>query len=271
MTAPMRRCTALAGEYAVAVVLAVLTVLVAPSIGWAAEPRLRSSCVDCHSNPRLLVQNKKLYDYYQGWKVSIHEKEKVTCVDCHGGNPTASDKQAAHGEKGMSAAVPTSPISYLNVPETCAKCHREVYNHYAKSKHFKQLAAAKQEDQGPNCVTCHGSVNTTVLNVTTVRGTCEKCHNEDTGNKPEIPGQAEDVLSQFLSILRYTRYLAQKGDPVRVKALFKTLNPRLKQLNDSWHTFDLDAVSAQTQNMIDYLKAQRDQMGQKTSPGGSKK
>jgi hypothetical protein len=253
---------------------ALLAALLSPSAAWAAEPaaaRARSSCVDCHSNPRLLVQNKKLYDYYQGWRLSIHEQEKVSCVDCHGGNPRAADKQVSHGDQGMSASIATSPISYQNVPETCAKCHKEVYNNYKQSKHFKQLTASKMEDQGPNCVTCHGSVNTAVLNVSTVRATCEKCHNDESGNKPEIPEQAEDVLSQFLSIQRYYRYLAQKGDPARVKALSKSLSPRIKQLNDSWHTFDLEKVSEQTQKLIDDLKAQRDRMEQRAAPGAGKK
>jgi hypothetical protein len=120
-------------------------------------------------------------------------------------------------------------------------------------------------------VTCHGSVNTTVLNVTTVRATCEKCHNKETGNHPEIPGQAEDVLSQFLSIQRYNRYLVQKGDPAKVKATFKILSPRIKRLNDSWHTFDLEKVSEQTQDMINFLKAQREQMEQRPAPGAGKK
>jgi hypothetical protein len=253
---------------------AVFTVLLSSGPAWGAEPaapRARSSCVDCHSSPRFMVQNKKLYDYYQGWRLSIHEQEKVTCVDCHGGNPRAADKQAAHGDQGMSASVTSSPISYQNVPGTCAKCHDEVYRNFKRSKHFEHLTAKKQEEQGPNCVTCHGSVNTTVLNVTTVRATCEKCHNNETDNHPEIPEQAEDVLSQFLSIQRYNRYLVQKGDPAQVKAMFKILAPRIKRLNDSWHTFDLEKVSDQTQDMINFLKAQREQMDQRPAPGAGKK
>ncbi len=270
MTAALRRYCAPARLWGAAAMLAIFLVA---GQAWAAEPAARparSSCLDCHSNPRLMVQNKKLYDYYQGWKLSVHEQEKVTCVDCHGGNSRAADKPTAHGEQGMSASVATSPISYQNVPQTCAKCHDNVYRNYKQSKHFKHLTATKQEDQGPNCVTCHGSVNTSVLNVTTVRATCEKCHNDDTDNHPEIPEQAEEVLSQFLSIQRYSRYLVQKGDPAQVKALFKILDPRIKRLNDSWHTFDLEKVSEQTQEMIDFLKVRRDQMDQRVTPGASK-
>lgn len=45
-----------------------------------------------------------------------------------------------HGEKGMNATVPASLIRYPYGPETCAKCHEEMYNHNATSKHFKRSA-----------------------------------------------------------------------------------------------------------------------------------
>ena len=112
MIASLRWCSAHALIWGAAALLAVLS---GSGPAWGAEPaapRARSSCVDCHSNPRFMVQNKKLYDYYQGWRLSIHEQEKVTCVDCHGGNPRAADKPTAHGDQGMSASVATSPIAY---------------------------------------------------------------------------------------------------------------------------------------------------------------
>ncbi|MBI4081630.1 MAG: hypothetical protein HY423_03370 [Candidatus Lambdaproteobacteria bacterium] len=231
--------------------------------GAAAQPaanRVTNSCVDCHSDAKFLVQNKKLYDYYQGWQLSVHRQEKVTCVDCHGGNPRLADKTGAHSGKAMRAAEPESPISYQNVPKTCANCHEDVYKSYQQSAHFKNLKAKAEDKQGPNCVTCHGSVNISVLNVGTVRTTCEQCHNTKTGVFPEIPEQAEDVLSNFLSIHRYYRFIATRGEPGQIQALFKIIDPRIKRLNASWHTFDLDKVTSETKELIDFLKVQRDQI-----------
>ena len=160
----------------------------------------------------------------------------------------------------MSASNPGSPISYQNVPLTCANCHKDVYENYQQSEHFKHLGENKDNEQGPNCVTCHGSVSTSVLNVGTVKQACQRCHNDETGNYPEIPEQAEEILSRFLSINRFYRYIATQGDPQQVKAIFKTLDPRIKQLNANWHTFDLDKVGKETREVVDLLKDQREKI-----------
>lgn len=228
-------------------------------------PAAKSSCVDCHSNPKWLVQNKKLYDYFKAWKLSIHQQENVTCVDCHGGNPKTADKQAAHGDIALGAAQASSPINYQNVPATCARCHEEVYRNFKQSAHFQHLAVADKEQQGPTCVTCHGSVNTSVLNINNVRAACSRCHNKETENHPDIPARAEDVLSQFLSIHRYYRYIATQGDPKQIKDAFKVIDPRIKRLNASWHTFDLDKVGEETAELLGVLKQQRDRI-QQTRP-----
>jgi hypothetical protein len=240
----------------------------APAYAWAqpAERGGKNTCVDCHSDANFLVQNKKLYDYYRNWRQSVHRQENVTCADCHGGNPRAADKDGAHGGKSMSASDPASPISYQNVPATCANCHKDVYRNFQQSEHFKHLTKTPDAKQGPNCVTCHGSVNISVLNVGTVRQACERCHNSQTGNYPEIPAQAEEVLSRFLSINRYYRYIATQGDPRQVQGVFKTLDPRIKELNASWHRFDLDKVGKETRELIDQLKAQREEIGRKQAP-----
>ncbi len=244
-------------------VLAGLVLGVLPAAAQRALPApAKNSCVDCHSDPNFLVQNKKLYDYYKNWQLSVHKQENVTCVDCHGGDPLASDKDSAHGGKSMVASDPASPISYQNVPTTCARCHAEEYRNFQQSEHFKHLKSGPQEKQGPTCVTCHGSVNISVLNVGTVREACERCHNARTGNYPEIPAQAEEVLSKFLSIHRYYRSIAVQGDSRKIQALFKVIDPRVKQLNASWHAFDLDKIGKETQELIDFLKAQREQFGQ---------
>jgi hypothetical protein len=101
-----------------------------------------------------------------------------------------------------------------------------------------------------------------------VREACKRCHNARTGNYPEIPAQAEEVLSKFLSIHRYYRSIAVQGDSRKIQALFKVIDPRVKQLNASWHAFDLDKIGKETRELIDFLKAQRQQLG--AGPGAQK-
>jgi Cytochrome c554 and c-prime len=125
-----------------------LTLLASLPAAAEAPADQKDSCVDCHRNPDFLVQNKKLYDYYRDWQLSIHRQQDVTCSDCHGGNPEFSDKARAHGgevgEEGRNNAV-----NFRNIPDTCGQCHDEFLEAYLGSKHFKHLVKAKQEKQGP--------------------------------------------------------------------------------------------------------------------------
>jgi nitrate/TMAO reductase-like tetraheme cytochrome c subunit len=233
---------------------------------WAAEPakpaapKAKNSCVDCHSDSKFLVQNKKLYDYYQAYKVSIHAEEGVTCSDCHGGNPNAPTMAAAHGNEPLSSANTASPINYRNVPATCAKCHRTIYNMYRQSLHFKHLKVRDPDEQGPNCVTCHGSLNVTVLTVSNVRKTCEQCHNEKSGNNPDIPQHAEAVLNNFLSINRYYRFIAQHSTQEDAKSFFEVVDPVIKQLTAEWHTFDIDSIDEKTHDLVNFMKVRRNDL-----------
>ena len=241
--------------------LAGMLVLVAWPVGAQAPARPQvDSCSACHSDSKFFVQNKKLYDYFQSWKDSIHKQEGVTCADCHGGNPKAKTKEAAHGNEALRSSDASSPINYRNIPATCAKCHRKIYEEYRESEHFKHLKAAAQDEQGPNCVTCHGSLNTTVLTVANVRKTCQQCHNKETDNSPEIPAQAEEVLNNFLSIHRYYRFIATRSTPEDAKSFFQFVDPVIKRLNAEWHTFDIDTIDEKTHDLVQFMKVRRNDL-----------
>ena len=214
------------------------------------------SCVDCHKDPNFRVTNKKLYDYYQNWTGSIHAQEDISCSDCHGGNPKLSSKKTAHASSRINPSVATSPVHFKNIPKTCANCHEEYYNHFRQSTHFKKLQNSKETQQGPNCVTCHASVNTAVLNVNTVREACAFCHNEEKDNHPEIPAKAEKLLSQFLSIHRFYRFVTVRGNLDR--AVFDAIETRTSELFIDWHTFDLPTIEKRTEKLLAFLKTQRD-------------
>ncbi len=227
-----------------------------PSLAGAAE-----SCIACHQDPAFRVTNKKLFDYFQLWGQSVHDEEGITCTDCHGGNPAASDKERAHGAKGVGASEQGSPVNYRNIPKTCAQCHEAFYDHYRLSAHFEHLTKKKAEGQGPNCVTCHQSVNTTVLNVNTIRRTCEGCHNEKTGNHPGIPDKAEYLLNKFLSIHRFYRYLTVKGSVLEEdRKIFEQIEERTTNLFIEWHTFDLKEIERKTEGLLAVLKEKRNEI-----------
>ncbi len=243
------------------IALGTLLVLGAAPAAGQGEPQ--ESCIDCHSDTRFLVRNKKLYDYFRGWERSVHALEGVTCADCHGGNPRATERKQAHGGASMGSAAKGSALNYRNVPDTCAKCHEDIAAAYRTSLHAEALEASGDEQQGPNCVTCHGSVNTTLLSVATVRATCEQCHNEKTDNSPEVPSRAEHVLNHFLSINRYYRYIHRKSAPADVHAFHQEIDPVLEELAAQWHTFDLDSIDERTELLVRDLKKRRQGLGRK--------
>ncbi len=230
---------------------------------WSAPPAYggEGSCVACHKDPDFQVTNKKLFDYFRLWEQSVHAQEGVGCADCHGGNPGGRVKAAAHGSSKLGAAQPSSPVNYRNIPRTCAQCHEAFYEHYRQSAHFRHLKTRrKNRRQGPNCVTCHASVSTTVLNVNTVRKTCENCHNAETGNHPEIPGRAEILLSKFLSIHRFYRYLTIKGDLLNGRETFELIERQTNSLFVEWHTFDLEAIEEKTTELLKIMKQERNEI-----------
>ena len=227
----------------------------------------KDSCATCHSDPELLVTNKKLYDYYQQWDGSIHDQEEVTCDDCHGGNPRATDKKKAHGP-GVGAADPNSGVYYKAIPETCGQCHDDILEGFQESEHFSHVEKEEKGDkQGPTCVTCHGGIDVDVLNVNTVEEVCARCHNQKSDNKPEVPEEARRLLNRFLSIHRFYRYITTNAESDEASAFFRDLDPRLHDLSVTWHTFDLEAVEEGTGEVLKTLKAKRQEIRARRSKG----
>lgn len=233
-----------------------LAIVMVMAFGELSAAQTKDYCIDCHSNPDFLVTSKKLYDYFKDWNVSIHKQEEVTCSDCHGGNPESADKNAAHGGKSGTTKM-NSAVNFANIPNLCGECHDDILEGYLKSNHFKYLKDRKLEKQGPNCVTCHGSLNATALNVNTVKNTCQICHNSKTGNKPEIPEKAEWLLNKFLAIHRLFRYVSIKSDPVQNREYIEKLDLHIKELSEDWHRFDLADYEKKTRDLLDSLKLKR--------------
>ena len=244
-------------------VAALSLALLAFTVGETSAADEKNSCVECHSNPDFLVTAKKLHDYFQEWEKSIHSQEGVTCEDCHGGNSEATDKKKAHGTEVSGSLTAGSAVSFKNVPATCGECHGEIYEGYRQSDHADHLRDKKQEKQGPNCVTCHGSINVKVLSMGTVKRTCQQCHNEETENHPNIPAEASDLLNRLLSIQRYYRYIGSRGDPAEIRAFFAVMDERISDLSVLWHTFDVPKIDKETRFVLDLLKTKRAEIRQR--------
>lgn len=251
------------GRLASLLALAGALALAGPRPALAAEEEA-DSCVDCHRDPDFLVTNKKLRDYYVNWELSIHSQEGVTCSDCHGGNPALGDKESAHGGE-LGEGSLGSAVNFRNIPRTCGQCHEEIYKAYRESHHSEHLIREGEDRQGPNCVTCHGSINVSVLNVTSIRDSCTRCHNDETENHPDIPDRAHEILNDFLSIHRFYRYITVREMPEDAREFFEMVDDRIDSLSIAWHTFDLDEIEEKTGVVLYVLKAKRKEIGSRTS------
>ncbi len=223
----------------------------------------KDSCVECHQNPDFLVTNKKLYDYYEQWSESVHKQEDVSCTDCHGGNPEFPGKGKAHG-KGVGVSDAASGIFYKNIPETCGTCHEDVLDGFQESEHFQHIKKSGDEKQGPTCVTCHGSINVGILDVNSVEAACARCHTEERDNLPENPAKAKRILNRFLAIHRFYRYISIRIEPEEARDFFLAVDKRQAKLSVTWHTFDLDQIEKETDELLAVLKAKRDELQKKS-------
>ena len=219
----------------------------------------QDSCLDCHSDADFIVTNKKLYDYFQSWRASIHGLEGVGCVDCHGGNEGSASKSGAHGSN-MAVGTRSSQVNFMNIPDTCGRCHGDFLESYQHSSHSKMLRSRKQEAQGPNCVTCHGSLNAKILDIRNVRETCQQCHNSVSGNQPAIPDKAEHLLNDLNAIRGYQKYISRRANPEKALETTKVLETQLGNLALRWHTFDLEAIEADTSTLLAFAAKARDEV-----------
>ncbi len=164
------------------VVLAGLTLLV-PCRGYG---QTTNSCLDCHAalpDPLGVTPEKFSQD--------IHAQKGLSCVSCHGGDPTSDDPDKAMSKK----AGWKGKIERKQIPHLCGGCHSDPsyirqfnpslrvdqLDQYRTSVHAKRLAAG--DSKVAVCIDCHGvhdlrapSDPRSTVNPVNVAATCARCH-----------------------------------------------------------------------------------------------
>jgi cytochrome b subunit of formate dehydrogenase len=135
-------------------------------------------CGDCHRTGgkaamRYTGDQKQVVESYVE---SIHGKGLLesglvvtaTCVDCH----------TPHGE--LPHADPASSVNKANVAQTCAKCHRGIYEQFSRSIHSASVSKSKKPL--PTCSDCHSAHQIARTDKDDFRlhimDNCGKCHEE---------------------------------------------------------------------------------------------
>jgi hypothetical protein len=216
----------------------------------AADDRKGNSCVYCHSRiPGSSFVGAKSHS----WSGSIHQKHGVTCDKCHGGDPLAAEQKDAHTGV-LGSSNPQSTVYYKNIPSTCGKCHGAEFYKFTQSRHYRILESA---GKGPECVTCHGSMVTSVLTPDTVVAVCVQCHNERMGIFPYVPHKAKAVLLLLMESSALLDAEAKLSRPVEGTEQARALRDARSSLHSArlnWHKFDLDTIVADLQDTYDSLK-----------------
>jgi hypothetical protein len=205
-------------------------------------------CHQCHQAKEFKVTHKKIYDYNVNFEISIHGIAELECTDCHGGDPKTTDMKKAH--QGV-----MEPVKFDNIPATCGSCHEDQFEAFRTSNHYQLL---EEDGSAPSCVTCHGAMEMDFIFASRVKNTCQFCHNLESGTLPEIPDQAEFILSKINMIKGYKSfvelYLADKD-------LERQLAGDFDSLTSKWHSFELDTVEKDTRELLgNYRKAKAQAM-----------
>jgi len=212
------------------------------------SPAWADKCHNCHKSRDFKVTNKKLYDYNLDFEISVHGIAELECTDCHGGDANTDNYEKAH--KGV-----LDPVRYDKVPETCGACHEEQHDAFITSDHYKLL---EKDGSAPSCVTCHGSMDMDFIFASRVKSTCQFCHNHESETYPEVPGQADFILSKINIIKGYKSFVEAHA---KDKDLVKDLAVAYDQLTARWHSFDLDGVEAETRELLgEYRQAKAQAM-----------
>jgi cytochrome b subunit of formate dehydrogenase len=136
-----------------------------------------ATCGRCHGQKFLMESNGESAQPFISYQDSVHgravengSQKAAVCTDCHGAHEI------------LSAGDSKSPISKINVPATCGKCHTDVADTFAQSIHGQAIARGNM--LAPVCTDCHGihsikshaNPNSPVAEQNLSRDTCAPCH-----------------------------------------------------------------------------------------------
>lgn len=232
--------------------LLVLALLLLP-LSVAAEETV---CIQCHAG-----QEGRLGVPVEQWRNSVHAANRISCHDCHGGDPT-DFAMAMDPERGFVGAP-----EYSGVPEFCGRCHLGVKEDYLASAHGQAL-----EVGGPQCVLCHGNHEIQRASIELINPeSCSRCHDyQRAATVKQVIGDTEKNLTELeLSVAALHRIGL---DMERIKEDVFAQRNGFRRL---FHTVALDKIKQQkaefdkgfavTQQQV---SAYEDEIGQRKLVGG---
>lgn len=224
-------------------VAAAMLVAVASVAEAQGRPKAANECVACHSG---LPVTSQAGHGFVAWRRSGHAAAGVSCAACHGGDPTAADQRAAH--QGVAPSSDSTSLTYFTrVPDTCGHCHASEAGYFRSSVHYVRL---RSDGRGPNCVTCHGAMATSVLSPNDMLGTCSACHGGGVAPVAEAR-EAARVLALLRAESRLLDVVTTEAGArratvgaARTRRLLDEAGRQLAAAAEVWHEFRLDSTAA---------------------------
>ena len=143
-------------------------------------------CLRCHDDPKLVANDdgRSLFVDYSEVKDSRHAG--ISCAQCHT-EVNVSKKRACES---------------IQKKVDCSSCHAEIGKDYSISTHG--TFNAKQDQNAPTCIECHGTHNTLgrkdprsltfAINIPTL---CGKCHREGEKAAVRYTGNERDIVNHY--------------------------------------------------------------------------
>ncbi len=180
-----------------------------------------NNCVVCH-----LEMGDELAVPVTGMHQDVHEQQGLSCVDCHGGDPTADveDMEAAMDPAKGYIGVPERN----EIPQFCARCHSDpnYMRQYNPRVSTEQLTRYKTSIHGlrlkrgdkkvATCIDCHGvhgirnaKDSRSSVYPSNIVNTCGRCHSDSEYMKEyNIATDQAELYSKSV----HGKALLEKGD-----------------------------------------------------------
>lgn len=172
-------------------------------------------CLSCHlDDPGVRSRIAPSAGFITMYEHSVHGSQlnagngnAANCVDCHNSHDI------------IVANSPESSIFKSNIPHTCSQCHKEIYNEYKESVHYKALLRGNLDS--PVCTDCHGE------------------HNILKHDDPDSPVSFQKLSKEICSPCHSSLKLSQK---------YGIATDRFNTFSDSYHGLALEGGSVEVAN-----------------------
>jgi hypothetical protein len=120
-------------------------------------------CIECHVKQE------------DDWKGSVHQKNAIGCVACHGTDEVGTgDKPHAYNKATFVSGKKPPKTSHL----VCVECHEGVVKAFEKSAHWEDMRA-DEDSKVKSCMSCHTHHATEIAEPKAIaQKACSKCHKE---------------------------------------------------------------------------------------------